>query len=60
MIKKYQNELEKILTGCSLCKAKLCNLCPNGKRKKYLKEEIKKLSPKKESFLEKIKKFLQL
>lgn len=58
MIEKYQKEFEKILTGCSLCKAKLCNICPNGKRKKFLKEEIKKLSPQKENFWKKLKKFL--
>lgn len=58
MIEKYQNELEKILEGCNLCKAKLCNSCPNGRRKKFLKIEIKKLSPQKESFWKKIKKFL--
>lgn len=60
MIQKYQNELEKILTGCSTCKAKLCNSCPNGKRKRYLKEELKKLLPQQETFLEKIKKFFNL
>ena len=51
MIQKYQNELEKILTGCSTC---------NGKRKRYLKEELKKLLPQQENFLEKIKKFFTI
>lgn len=58
MIEKYQNELEKILEGCSICKAKLCNICPNGRRKKFLKTELKKFSPQKENLWKKIKKFL--
>lgn len=56
-LEKYQNELEKILKGCNSCKAKLCNLCPNGKRKKSLRSKIKMLSPAKENWFEKLKKF---
>lgn len=41
MIQKYQSELDKILISCNICKAKLCSSCPNGKRKRYLKEELK-------------------
>ena len=51
MIKKYQDELEKILNGCSICKAKLCKSCPNGRRKRYLKNEIEKVYPKQKIFL---------
>lgn len=58
MIQKYQSELDKILINCNICKAKLCNSCPNGKR--YLKEELKKLLPQQETFLERIKKFFNL
>ena len=32
MIQKYQSELDKILISCNICKEKLCNSCPNGKR----------------------------
>lgn len=60
MIQKYQSELDKILISCNICKAKLCSSCPNGKRKRYLKEELKKLLPQQETFLEKIKKFFNL
>ena len=56
-LEKYQNELKKILKGCNSCKAKLCNLCPNGKRKKSLRSKIKMLSPAKENWFEKLKKF---
>ncbi|MBM6874597.1 hypothetical protein [Fusobacterium mortiferum] len=55
MIKKYQDELEKILNGCSICKAKLCKSCPNGRRKRYLKNEIEKVYPKQKDFFDKIK-----
>lgn len=57
MIKKYQDELEKILTGCSICRAKMCKSCPNGKRKRYLKEEIDKLLPQDKNLWKKIKEF---
>lgn len=57
MLKKYQEELDKILEGCSLCRAKLCSSCPNGKRKRYLKEELEKLSPQEKSLWGKFKKF---
>ncbi len=45
MINKFENELNKILKNCELCKAKMCGLCPNGKRKKNLKDELKKANP---------------
>lgn len=57
MVKKYQDELEKILAGCSICRAKMCKSCPNGKRKKFLKEEINKFFPQDKSFFKKIKEF---
>lgn len=65
MVKKYQDELEKILAGCSICRAKMCKSCPNGKRKKFLKEEINKFLkeeinkffPQDKSFFKKIKEF---
>ena len=44
-LENYQNELEKILKGCDTCKAKMCNFCPNGKRKKFLREKIQEISP---------------
>nr|WP_307776557.1 hypothetical protein [uncultured Cetobacterium sp.] len=47
MINKFENELNKILKNCELCKAKMCGLCPNGKRKKILKDELKKANPEK-------------
>ncbi|MCI6152755.1 hypothetical protein [Fusobacterium perfoetens] len=49
-LENYQKELNKILKGCDICKAKMCNFCPNGKRKKFLKEKIKKLSSPKKFF----------
>ena len=49
----YQSELKKILKGCDSCRAKMCNVCPNGKRKKILRARIKELSPTKETWLEK-------
>lgn len=55
MLEKYQNELDKILEGCSVCRAKFCNSCPNGKRKRYLKGEIEKISPKQKNFFDKMK-----
>ncbi len=56
-LENYQNELEKILKGCDTCKAKMCNFCPNGKRKKFLREKIQEISPEKESFWGKIKRY---
>lgn len=53
----YQNELNKILKGCSTCRAKMCHVCPNGKRKKILRAKIKELSPTKETLFDKIKNF---
>lgn len=32
--------LDKLNKGCSVCKAKLCNLCPVGSRKKVLEKEL--------------------
>lgn len=56
MIQKYQSELDKILISCNICKAKLCSSCPNGKRKRYLKEELKKTSASARDFFRKNKK----
>lgn len=53
----YQSELKKILKGCDSCRAKMCNVCPNGKRKKILRARIKELSPTKETWLERLKNF---
>lgn len=58
-IKQYEEELNKILKGCNTCKAKMCNICPNGKRKKFLKGKIKEILPKKETWLKKIKSFFK-
>lgn len=53
--------LEKIENGCSLCKAKLCGSCPNSRRKKKIKEDLKKLGQwvEEPSLLEKIKKIFK-
>lgn len=32
--------LDKINKGCQSCKARLCNLCPVGSKKKALKKEL--------------------
>lgn len=32
--------LDKLNKGCNTCKAKLCNLCPVGSRKKALEKEL--------------------
>ena len=42
-IKKIQDSLNEFLGGCSICKAKMCGFCPNNKRKKALKLELKEL-----------------
>ncbi|WP_300344567.1 hypothetical protein [Fusobacterium sp.] len=56
-LENYQKQLDTILKGCNTCKAKLCDFCPNGKRKKSLRSKIKMLSPTKETWFEKLKKF---
>lgn len=50
-INEYQEKLNKIEKNCSLCHAKLCNMCPNNKTKKILR---KKLNLKEESFFKKV------
>lgn len=59
MIDDYSQELEKISNNCSLCRAKMCHICNNDKRKKFLKEKIKNLQKdfEKKGVIEKIKKF---
>lgn len=56
---EYSQELEKILNNCGMCRAKMCHICGNDKRKKILKEKVKSLEKemKKEGVFEKIKKF---
>lgn len=56
---KHQKELNKILKGCNSCRAKMCNVCPNGRRKKALRAKIKELSPTEETLFEKIKNFFR-
>lgn len=40
-LKKLEERLEQISTGCEKCKAKMCNICPNGKLKASIKDKIK-------------------
>ncbi|MGY0393859.1 hypothetical protein [Fusobacterium sp. SYSU M8A802] len=47
----YQERLKKLENNCSLCHAKLCNICPNNKAKRVLRE---KLGLKKKNFLKKM------
>ena len=56
MIQKYQSELDKILISCNICKAKLCNSCPNRKKKKIFKGRVKKTSASARDFFRKNKK----
>lgn len=49
-VEDLENQLNKILSGCEICKAKVCGICPNGKMKKNIKMELKKIQPEKEGF----------
>lgn len=53
--------LRKIEDGCSICKAKLCSSCPNDRKKKKIKEELKALGEWEEekSFLQSLKEWLE-
>ncbi len=59
-IDELEKRLEKISIGCEKCKAKMCNICPNGKMKKMIKTKLKDKgikSEKESTLIEKIKGF---
>lgn len=59
-IDELEKTLEKISIGCERCKAKMCNICPNGKMKKMIKIKLKDKgikSEKESTLIEKIKGF---
>lgn len=53
--KELKANLDKLNKGCITCKARICNFCPKGKKKKELKKTIGKDL----SIIEKIKKMLK-
>lgn len=60
-IEELEERLEKISLGCEKCKAKMCNICPNGQMKKVIRNKLKILIPslrREKSLIEKIKEFL--
>ena len=58
-LKKLEERLEQISTGCEKCKAKMCNICPNGKLKASIKDKIKKLNPNSEVSITPLAKILK-
>lgn len=60
-IEELEERLEKISLGCEKCKAKMCNICPNGQMKRVIRNKLKILIPslrREKSLTEKIKEFL--
>lgn len=61
MISQYKKELDMILEGYSICPVKLCNIYPNGKRKRFLKTEVKNLaSDSNETIFRKLKRIFKI
>ena len=59
-IEELEEKLEKISLGCEKCKAKMCNICPNGQIKKTIKNKLKILNPslkKEKDLIKKVKDF---
>lgn len=61
-IEELEEKLEKISLDCEKCKAKMCNICPNGQIKKTIRNKLKILNPslkKEKNLIKKIRDFLK-
>ena len=58
-VKELEQKLEKISIGCDNCKAKMCNICPNGQLKTSIRRKIKELSPNSQRDISLFKRFLK-
>lgn len=58
--RQLEETLNKITKNCELCKAKVCNICPNGKTKKLINLKLNPNLNSKLTYIEKIKNFFNI